>query len=126
MLSMSIFPLWWSSLSETFGRRAVYLTSFSTFVIWNALAAESTSIGMLIAMRILGGGSSAAVQAVGAGTIADIWESKERGRAMGIFFLGMFRSRHIPFFTRKKILLMLCRTLVRATSGTDNWRWSHR
>lgn len=39
-------------------------------------------------MRILSGGAAASVQAVGAGTIADIWEPKERGRAMGIFFLG--------------------------------------
>lgn len=43
---------------------------------------------MLLVMRILGGGAAASVQAVGAGTIADIWESKERGRAMGIFYLG--------------------------------------
>ncbi len=48
----------------------------------------STSIGMLIVMRILGGGAAASVQAVGAGTIADIWEVKERGTAMGIFYLG--------------------------------------
>ena len=88
MLSMSIAPLWWSSFSETSGRRAVYLVSFSTLIIWNVLAAESTSIGMLIATRILSGGSAAAVQAVGAGTIADVWEAKNRGRAMGIFYLG--------------------------------------
>jgi MFS family permease len=43
---------------------------------------------MLIAMRMLGGGAAASVQAVGAGTIADIWESKERGKAMSIFYLG--------------------------------------
>jgi MFS family permease len=43
---------------------------------------------MLIVMRMLGGGAAASVQAVGAGTIADIWESRERGRAMGIFYLG--------------------------------------
>lgn len=43
---------------------------------------------MLIVMRILSGGSAASVQAVGAGTIADIWETKERGRAMGFFYLG--------------------------------------
>jgi len=42
----------------------------------------------LIVMRILSGGCAASVQAVGAGTIADIWEVKERGRAMGIFYLG--------------------------------------
>lgn len=43
---------------------------------------------MLIVMRMLSGGASASVQAVGAGTIADLWEVRERGRAMGIFYLG--------------------------------------
>ncbi|GAB1200907.1 hypothetical protein APSETT444_010288 [Aspergillus pseudonomiae] len=45
-------------------------------------------MAMLIVMRMLSGGASASVQAVGAGTIADLWESQERGRAMGIFYLG--------------------------------------
>ncbi|KAI9805778.1 MAG: hypothetical protein M1833_005271 [Piccolia ochrophora] len=88
MLSMAIFPLWWSSFSETFGRRNIYITSFALFVLFNILSAVSTSIGMLVVMRILVGGSAASVQAVGAGTIADIWEVKERGQAMGIFYLG--------------------------------------
>jgi MFS family permease len=43
---------------------------------------------MLIVMRMLSGGASASVQAVGAGTISDLWDSRERGRAMGIFYLG--------------------------------------
>ena len=43
---------------------------------------------MLIVMRMLGGGAAASVQAVGAGTIADVWEVRERGRAMGAFYLG--------------------------------------
>lgn len=38
---------------------------------------------MLIVFRVLGGGAAASVQAVGAGTIADLWEPFERGRAMG-------------------------------------------
>ncbi|CAD6572603.1 MAG: hypothetical protein ASARMPREDX12_005323 [Alectoria sarmentosa] len=88
MLSMSIFPLWWSSFSETLGRRTIYLTSFTLFLLFNILAAVSKNIAMLIVMRVLGGGAAASVQAVGAGTIADVWEVRERGRAMGIFYLG--------------------------------------
>ncbi|TAQ91544.1 hypothetical protein B7494_g173 [Chlorociboria aeruginascens] len=88
MLSMSIFPLWWSSFSETLGRRTIYLISFLLFTLFNIISALSVTITMLIIMRILGGGAAASVQAVGAGTIADIWEVKERGRAMGIFYLG--------------------------------------
>ncbi|CAI7660733.1 unnamed protein product [Penicillium pancosmium] len=88
MLSMSIFPLWWSSFSERLGRRTIYLVSFLLFVLFNCLCAISNSIAMLIVMRMLSGGASASVQAVGAGTIADLWDPRERGRAMGIFYLG--------------------------------------
>lgn len=88
MLSMSIFPLWWSSFSERLGRRTIYLVSFALFTVFNCLCAISDSIGMLIVMRMLSGGASASVQAVGAGTIADLWDPHERGRAMGIFYLG--------------------------------------
>lgn len=85
---MSISPLWWSSFSESLGRRTIYLVSFALFLLWNVLAALSTNIAMLAVTRLLGGGAAASVQAVGAGTIADIWEVRERGKAMGIFYLG--------------------------------------
>lgn len=88
MLAMAIFPLWWSSFSERLGRRTIYLVSFALFAVFNCLCAISSSIAMLIVMRMLSGGASASVQAVGAGTIADLWEPRERGRAMGIFYLG--------------------------------------
>ena len=88
MLSMSIFPLWWSSFSERLGRRTIYIISFVLFVLFAILSAVSTNIAMLIVVRTFSGGAAASVQAVGAGTIADIWETRERGRAMGIFYLG--------------------------------------
>ena len=88
MLAMSIFPLWWSSFSETLGRRTIYISSFVLFTLFAILSSISNSIGMLIAMRVLSGGAAASVQAVGAGTIADFWESEERGNAMGYFYLG--------------------------------------
>ena len=88
MLSMAIFPLFWSSLSERLGRRTIYIASFILFIIFGIISAVSQSISMLIVMRTLSGGAAASVQAVGAGTIADIWEVRERGKAMGIFYLG--------------------------------------
>jgi multidrug resistance protein len=88
MLAMSIFPLWWSSFSEVWGRRSIYIISFVLFVIFSVASALSTDVTMLIVFRLFGGGASASVQAVGAGTIADIWEPRERGNAMGIFYLG--------------------------------------
>ena len=43
---------------------------------------------MLIALRMLAGGTASSVQVVGAGTVADIWEVKERGTAMVAFSFG--------------------------------------
>jgi multidrug resistance protein len=88
MLSMSIFPIWWSAFSEQFGRRSIYLVSFTLFIICSILCAVSTDVSMLIIFRFLSGGASASVQVIGAGTIADIWESHDRGRAMSLFYLG--------------------------------------
>ncbi|RYP56622.1 hypothetical protein DL771_011743 [Monosporascus sp. 5C6A] len=88
MLAMSIFPLWWSSFSETLGRRNIYIVSFFLNVVFCLLSGLSVNIAMLIVFRVLSGGASASVQAVGAGTVADVWEPQERGRAMGIFYIG--------------------------------------
>ncbi|KAH9906701.1 major facilitator superfamily transporter multidrug resistance [Xylariomycetidae sp. FL2044] len=88
MLSMSIFPLWWSSFSERLGRRNIYLVSFLLNVIFTILSGFSVNAAMLIVMRVFAGGAAASVQAVGAGSIADIWQPRERGRAMGVFYLG--------------------------------------
>ncbi|KAH0612163.1 uncharacterized protein H6S33_010215 [Morchella sextelata] len=88
MLAMAICPLWWSALSERSGRRTVYIISFALFTIFGVCSAVSVNIGMLIAFRVLSGASASSMQAVGAGTISDIWDVKERGRAMGWFYLG--------------------------------------
>jgi len=88
MLAMSIFPLWWSSFSESAGRRTIYIISFTLFTLFAILSSVSTNMAMLVVMRTFSGGAAASVQAVGAGTVADIWEPKERGKAMGVFYLG--------------------------------------
>lgn len=88
MISMAIFPLWWSSFSEEFGRRTIYLISFSLFVLFSVLSAISTNITMLIVFRMCAGGASASAHATGAGSIADLFEVFERGKAMSIFYLG--------------------------------------
>lgn len=70
------------------GRRSIYIVSFTLFVVFSCISAVSVNAAMLIVFRILSGGAAAAVQAVGAGTIADVWEPQNRGRAMGVFYLG--------------------------------------
>ncbi|CUM45115.1 uncharacterized protein AC631_00930 [Debaryomyces fabryi] len=88
LLSLGIFPMWWSTFSEKHGRRSVYLISFILFCVFTIGAALSPNIGALIAFRILSGGCSASVQAVGAGTVGDLYINEERGTAMGLYYLG--------------------------------------
>ena len=87
-VSIAICPLWWSAFSERSGRRTVYLVSFVLFLLWSILSALSNSIGMLIVMRVLSASAASSLQSVCAGTVADIWEVRERETAMGIFYLG--------------------------------------
>lgn len=88
LLSLGIFPLWWSSLSERSGRRTVYFISFTMFFAFSIGTSLSPTIGALIGLRVLQGGCLASVQAVGAGTIADLFAPQNRGRAMGWYYLG--------------------------------------
>lgn len=88
MLALGLFPLWWSAASERVGRRTVFVISFSLWIVFNVLCATSRDIIELIIMRILAAGAGASAQAVGAGTLADIYIPQERGRAMGWFYIG--------------------------------------
>jgi multidrug resistance protein len=88
LLSLGIFPLWWSGLSEANGRRTVYVISFTLYTLFCIGSALSKNIASLMVCRILSGGAAASVQAVGAGTIGDIYVTTQRGRAMGYFYLG--------------------------------------
>ncbi|KAH3674248.1 hypothetical protein WICMUC_003406 [Wickerhamomyces mucosus] len=88
LLSLGVFPLWWSSFSETLGRRSVYVVSFTLLIAFCIGCALAPTINSLIGFRILAGACSASVQSVGAGTIADLFKPEERGRALGLYYLG--------------------------------------
>ncbi|EMD39683.1 hypothetical protein CERSUDRAFT_111994 [Gelatoporia subvermispora B] len=92
-LSLSIFiiiqggfPLIWSAISEIQGRKIVYLVSIAICTVGCTVAATSRSIGVLIGSRCLQAAGSSAVVAIGAATLADIYEPHERGTMMGIYY----------------------------------------
>ncbi|KAI8062095.1 major facilitator superfamily domain-containing protein [Gongronella butleri] len=81
-------PLVWATLSERFGRKPVYLASAAMYVAATIGCAVAPHIVFFIIVRVIQSIGSSASQAVGAGTIADIFEPERRGNAMGFFFLG--------------------------------------
>ena len=85
---MGIAPMGWASFADVHGRRSIYTVSLLIYVIATILCGLSVNVEMLIAMRVFQAMGSSSVIAVGAGTIADIYEPKVRGTAMGFFFQG--------------------------------------
>ncbi|KAJ3141971.1 Dityrosine transporter 1 [Irineochytrium annulatum] len=88
MLMFALAPLLWATLADSHGRRIVYITSLPLFTVSSLGLTFSPSYGVLMLLRILQAAGAAAVQSVGAGTIADLFPVKERGAAMSIFLLG--------------------------------------
>ncbi|KAF8436913.1 vacuolar DHA amino acid exporter [Boletus edulis BED1] len=86
VLVQGLFPLVWSAISEIKGRKVVYLSSMSLFVVGSAVVAASKTIGLVIGMRALQAVGSSAVMAIAAATLADIYEPHERGAKMGMYY----------------------------------------
>ncbi|KAH7915438.1 MFS general substrate transporter [Hygrophoropsis aurantiaca] len=80
------FPVLWSAISEIKGRKIVYLLSVSLFTLGSAIVAISKTIGLVIGMRIVQAAGSSAVIAIGAATLADMYEPHQRGTMMGIYY----------------------------------------
>ncbi|PCH40367.1 MFS general substrate transporter [Wolfiporia cocos MD-104 SS10] len=80
------FPIFWSAISEIYGRKAVYLVSIAICTLGCIVAATAKTISILIGMRCLQAMGSSAVMSIGAATLADLYDPSERGTIMGIYY----------------------------------------
>ncbi|KAI9483228.1 MAG: major facilitator superfamily domain-containing protein [Benjaminiella poitrasii] len=85
---MGIAPLFWASMSDTFGRKPMYIFSLIISIVAAVLCAISRNIAMLIVFRAIQACGSGSGQTLGAGVIADTFDVANRGRAYGIFYIG--------------------------------------
>ncbi|KAJ3339021.1 hypothetical protein HDU93_008772 [Gonapodya sp. JEL0774] len=81
-------PTLWSVMGDNGGRKRVYFCSWTIFICSCVICWQSTTINILIFGRALQGASACAVWIVGAGTISDLFEISQRGRALGYFQSG--------------------------------------
>ena len=58
-------------------------------VVLNALSAVSCSTILHIIIRLLAAGASCTVTPAGAAIFANIWEVKEKGKAMSVYYIGV-------------------------------------
>lgn len=72
-------------LSDTYGRKPVYLTGIFLFLLGSVLAGTSQGMVGLIAFRAIQGLGAGAVQPVAITIVGDIFELETRARVQGLF-----------------------------------------
>ncbi|RAH43191.1 MFS transporter [Aspergillus brunneoviolaceus CBS 621.78] len=92
VLGFAIGPLLWAPLGEAFGRRVLFLTTFSLFAVFNVAAAVAPNFGSLVAFRCLAGMFGSSPLTNSGGIVADLYSPETRGLAAvcysGATFLG--------------------------------------
>lgn len=89
VIMLGIGPLILAPLSETFGRRPVYITCFSIFTLMQIPTALSPNAGFLIFIRAVSGFFGSVGIANGGGTISDMFASSRRAGVFGWYLLGV-------------------------------------
>lgn len=89
-LGFSIGPCIASPLSELYGRRWIYWTNLPLLIIFNAIAAASSNFVVLVVFRFLAGVGGSGVLAVAAGSLSDIWDTRDAGRVGVPYILAPF------------------------------------
>lgn len=87
LIFQAITPSFWGSLSDSIGRRPIYIITLIIYIgacIGLALTPTST-YWLLIVLRCLQAAGASSVIAIGAGCVSDISTPEERGTFLGVF-----------------------------------------
>ncbi|THU94673.1 MFS general substrate transporter [Dendrothele bispora CBS 962.96] len=97
ILSISLFvagycvgPILWGPLSETYGRKPVFVGTFFVYTMFQIGCALSQNTASILVFRFLGGTFAAGPLANSGAVIADIWDASTRGKAMSMFTIAPF------------------------------------
>ncbi|UZJ54056.1 hypothetical protein CBS101457_003376 [Exobasidium rhododendri] len=98
-LGFGLPPLVLAPLSEVFGRNPIYLVSHLLYTVLFIGVGFARNMPTVIILRFLSGAFGSTGSTMVGGTIADIWNSKERGPPMGLFAMGaIFGTGFGPFW----------------------------
>ena len=104
-------PVVFSPLSESFGRRVCFISSFALYTLFTLACAFAPNWPALLIFRFLVGVGASAPQAVLGGMYADLYpDLLHRGRA--VMILGLMSN-----------LGPLIGPVIAGYTSTTNWRW---
>ncbi|EPX71650.1 membrane transporter [Schizosaccharomyces octosporus yFS286] len=99
-------------LSEQFGRRPIYLTGYSVFALLQIPIALSVNLEMFLVFRFFSGCFGSVGMSNGAGSLADLFEKKDRGKYMIVYFTLLSLGPGVAPIISGFI-----------TQSTIGWRW---
>jgi len=85
VLGLGFGPMLFSPLSEFYGRRPIYLVSWSIFLIWIIPSAVAPNIATMIVSRFFDGFAGSTFLAVSGGTVGDLFAKEHLQVPMAIF-----------------------------------------
>lgn len=90
VIGIALGPMLFSPLSEFYGRRPIYLVSWTLYVIWIIPQAVATNIQTVIITRFFDGFAGSTFLAVSGGTVGDLFSRQELQAPMTIFSIAPF------------------------------------
>lgn len=83
-------PLLWAPLSEIYGRRRIFIISYTFLTLWQAVTCASQNIQSVLVFRFLAGFFGSSPLANAGGTITDVLDANSRGLGMALFAAAPF------------------------------------
>ncbi|KAK7202926.1 major facilitator superfamily domain-containing protein [Myxozyma melibiosi] len=114
VFGMATGPMVYSPLSEFYGRRNIYIISFTFFVCMDLIVAFGKNIGAILAGRFLSGLAGSAFIALAGGTVSDLFPKKSLGLPMSFYTMAPLMGPSLGPITGNFI------------SANAYWRWVPR
>ncbi|KAL7792000.1 major facilitator superfamily domain-containing protein [Trichoderma ceciliae] len=90
VVGIALGPMLLSPLSEFYGRRPIYLASWSMYLIWLIPSAMAKNIETMIVARFFDGLAGSAFLTVSGGTVGDMFARNELQLPMAVFSIAPF------------------------------------
>ena len=90
VVGFGVGPLLFAPMSEELGRSIIYAVTLGMAVIFIIPCAVAKNIGTLMICRLIDGVLFSAPMTLIGGSLADIWDANERGKAMAVFSAAPF------------------------------------
>ncbi|RFU29946.1 hypothetical protein B7463_g6396, partial [Scytalidium lignicola] len=90
IMGLGMGPMLLSPLSEFYGRRPIYLCSFSMFIIWIIPSAVAKNIQTMVIARFFDGISGSAFLSVAGGTVGDMFNREQLQFPMLVYTASPF------------------------------------